>query len=121
MKKVDCVRKDVRESTFKGILLDILKSDPKVMVCMTSKDMHEICTKGWCKYEVSAYTPEGGTCMRMLDGVLVRTRVEYIISPFENEYWADVVITQVFTDGDVIYHKPFNPSKVIFLEYKKKA
>ena len=121
MEKVDCVRKDVREATFKNVLLESLKADPKAIFCMTSKDMHEICTKGWCKYDVYAYTPEGGTCMRMLDGVLVRVRVEYVIYPFENEYGADVIISQVFIDGDVIYHMPINPSKVVIFEYKKKV
>lgn len=121
MKDLDCVRKEVREATFKRILLDILKSDPKVMVCMTSEDMHKICTKGWCKYDVYAYTLDGGTCIRMLDGVLVRTRVEYIIYPSKNEYGADVVISQVFIDGDVVYHMSTNPSKVVFLEYKSKC
>ena len=59
--------------------------------------------------------------MRMLDGVLVRTRVEYIIYPSKNEYGADVVISQVFIDGDVVYHMSTNPSHVVFLEYKNKC
>ena len=120
--KTENIRINVTEATLKNTLLNIVKHHPKCEIVAKKAEWHELMKKGFCRNYFYALTLNDGTCMRSYDGVLVRTRVEYIVYPFASEKTdTDLVVVQIFETGDIIYQRPFKPEETIILSYIPKA
>ena len=120
--KTENIRMNVTVARLKDTLLEIVKKHPKCKIVAKKSEWHELMHKGFCRNYFYALTLNDGTCMRSHDGVLVRLRVEYTVYPFAHEETdTDLVITQIFDNGDVIYKCPDNPEETIILSYIPKA
>ena len=120
--KTEKIRINVTASKLKSTLMDIVQKHPGCEIVAKKAEWHELMKKGFCRNYFYALTLNDGTCMRSYDGVLVRTRVEYIVYPFASEETdTDLVVVQIFESGNIIYQRPQNPEETIILSYTPKA